>query len=89
MKKINFLLITFFVTLLALITFNWQFKNETFIFFGFAENKEMEIRLEHSITVEKIYVLTGNKVKKGDLLLEVTRSGLELTQSDKIMKLQN
>lgn len=79
-------------TLTALVTFNWRYGNETFIFFGFAENKEMEIRSEHAVSVEKIYVIAGNRVKKGEVLLEVTRSGLELTQSDlnhEVAKLQS
>ena len=82
MKTINFHTIAFAAILLALITFNWQYGNQTFIFFGFAENKEMEIRLEHPVLVQNIAVTVGSKVKKGDILLEVTRSSLNLTQSD-------
>ena len=82
MKKINTHFIAFVTILIALVMFNWQYGNETFVFFGFAENKEMEIRLEHPSTIENIYVTPGSKVKKGDLLMEVTRSSLELTQSD-------
>ena len=82
MKYLNFHLIAFVAILIALVFFNWQYGNETFVFFGFAENKEMEIRLEHPSTIENIYVSSGNKVQKGDLLMEVTRSSLELTQSD-------
>ncbi len=82
MKYLNSHLIAFITILIALVMFNWQYGNETFIFFGFAENKEMEIRLEHPSTIENIYVTPGSKVNKGDLLMEVTRSNLELTQSD-------
>lgn len=82
MKYFNLHLLTFIVILIALSFFNWQYGNETFVFFGFAENKEMEIRLEHPSTIENIYVTAGSKVNKGDLLMEVTRSSLELTQSD-------
>lgn len=82
MKKINAHLIAFITIFIALVMFNWQYGNETFVFFGFAENKEMEIRLEHPSTIENIYVSPGSKVQKGDLLMEVTRSSLELTQSD-------
>ena len=82
MKYFNFHLIAFVAILIALVFFNWQYGNETFVFFGFAENKEMEIRLEHPSTIENIYVSSGNKVQKDDLLMEVTRSSLELTQSD-------
>ena len=72
----------FILILTGLVLFNWRHGKETFIFFGFAENKELEIRLEHPSSIENIYVTAGSKVKKGDLLMEVTRSSLELTQSD-------
>jgi multidrug resistance efflux pump len=82
MKKMNFHLIAFIFTSLALVTFNWQYGNETFVFFGFAENKEMEIRLENSISLHAIYVTAGMRVNKDDVLLEATRIGLEEAQSD-------
>ncbi|HFA48181.1 MAG TPA: hypothetical protein ENJ95_04095 [Bacteroidetes bacterium] len=92
MKRINFHMLTAFAALVSLVTFNWQYGNETFVFFGFAENKEMEIRLENPVTIEQVYVTAGNRVHKGDVLLEVTRSGLELTQSGlnhEVAKLQS
>ena len=92
MKNINFLLIAFFTTLVSLVTFNWQYSNETFVFFGFAENKEMEIRMDNPVSIIEIYVTPGTKVKKGDLLLEVARVGLELEQSGlnhEVAKLQS
>lgn len=82
MKKINFHLIAVIVVLMTLLVVNWQFANQTFVFFGFAENKELEIRVEHDVMVGKIHVTPGNEVKKGDVLLELSRSGLQLTQSD-------
>ena len=82
MKYFNFHLGAVIAIFISLIIFNWQYGNETFVFFGFAENKEMEIRLEHPSSIEHIYVTAGSKVRKGDLLMEVTRSSLELTQSD-------
>ena len=80
--KINFHLIAVLAVLITLVMVNWQYGNETFVFFGFAENKEMEIRVDHPCTVQNIYITPGNKVKKGDILMEVTRSDLGLTQSD-------
>jgi multidrug resistance efflux pump len=68
--------------MIALFFFDWHYGHETFVFFGFAENKEMEIRVEHPVTIEHIYVTAGSRVRKGDLLLEVTRSGLELEKSE-------
>jgi multidrug resistance efflux pump len=82
MKYLNIHLLSVVSVIVVLFTFNWQYGNETFVFFGFAENKEMEIRVEHPVTIEQIHVTAGSKVNKGDLLLEVTRSGMELAESD-------
>lgn len=82
MKRINLHFIAIAITLITLFIFNQNYGKETFVFFGFAENKEMEIRLEHAVTIEQVYVTGGKNVKKGELLLEVKRSGMALTQSD-------
>lgn len=82
MKYINWHFVAVMGTLIALVSFNWKYGNETLIFFGFAENKELEIRLKNPVTVQRVYVTPGTKVKEGDLLLEVTRSGLDLEASD-------
>lgn len=82
MKNINFHLVAVIAVLITLFSVNWQYGNETFVFFGFAENKEMEIRVDHAGTVQKIHITPGNRVKKGDVLIEITRSDIGLTQSD-------
>lgn len=82
MKKWNFHLTTVALVFISLASFNWRYGNETFIFFGFAENKETEIRLEHAVSIHQIYVTPGKRVSKGDVLLEVTRSGFQLEESD-------
>lgn len=51
-------------------------------FFGFAENKETSISLDHDLVVNKIYVKPGSFVKKGTLLLEVTRTALDFKMSE-------
>jgi multidrug resistance efflux pump len=82
MKKINAHLVFVVLSLIAIVIFNQKYGKETFVFFGLAENKEMEIRLEHPIRVEQVHVSPGQKVKAGELLLTTTRSGMALTQSD-------
>jgi len=82
MPKINLHIIAIVLVVGLLFSFNWKYGSETFILFGFAENKEMEIRLEHPVSVQKIYATSGTKVEKGDLLFEVTRSQLELSSND-------
>ncbi|MBK8346786.1 MAG: hypothetical protein IPL08_03895 [Saprospiraceae bacterium] len=40
-------------------------------YFGFAENKQSEINLDKDVIISKILVKTGEKVKKGQLLITV------------------
>ncbi len=82
MKKINIHYLAVAFTFSSLFFFNWRYGSETFIFFGFAENKELEIRLEHPVSIEKIHITPGMRVKKGEILLEVMRSSLEEEQSN-------
>lgn len=90
--RINLHIILLLVSITSLFLFNWKYGTETVVFFGFAENKETEFRLEHAVTIDKIYVTPGKKVSKGELLMEVTRSSLQLAQSDlhhELAKLQS
>ena len=82
MPKINLHFVAIILVIGLLFSLNWKYGSETFILFGFAENKEMEIRLEHPVSIQKIYATSGSKVEKGDLLFEVTRSQLELSSDD-------
>ena len=45
-------------------------------FYGFAENKETQINMENPIEIQNIYVTTGQRVKKGTILLDVVSSTL-------------
>lgn len=46
-------------------------------FYGFAENKETSINLDHDLLVHQIYVKPGQFVKKGTLLMQVSRTELD------------
>ena len=92
MKKINVLLIAIVVAIITLTGFNWQYASETIIFYGFAENKELKINLEHPVTIKTMFIIPGQRINQGDRLLEVSRSGMALSQSDlnhDISKLQS
>lgn len=82
MKKINLLAISFIGAFILLVNFNWKYAGETIIFQGFANNKELNINLENPATVKALHVQPGQRVKKGDLLVEVTRPSIEISQSD-------
>lgn len=78
MRRINFLYVIVIIILLALFKFNRNFSKRALVFYGFAENKEMEINLDHAIEVNRILVIPGQKVKEGTILAEVSRVSLGL-----------
>ena len=82
MKHFNLLVIIFLAALGILFGFNWSFSSETMIFYGFANNKELNINLEHASQVKNIYIQPGQHVKKDDILIEVSRSSIAVVQSD-------
>ena len=82
MKIINPLVFFFSGAVLIIISFNWNYATEAIVFYGFANNKELVINLENAALVRKIHVKPGQKVKKGEVLVEVVRSSIAVTQSD-------
>lgn len=82
MKHINILYILAIVVFILLYKLNSEYNTATVLFFGFAENKETEINLDHPVEVNKIYVTPGQKVKAGELLAEVTHSDLDFKLND-------
>ena len=83
MKRFNILYWFIFPALIyGIYKLSLNFNHQAETFYGFAENKEMQINLEHPLMVNHIAVTPGQAVKKGDLLLEVTRVELNLKLSD-------
>lgn len=82
MRRINplFVSIPLMVFIMVFITHNLN--RGTSSFFGVAENEETQINLEHACTVNRIYVIQGQYVSKGALLLDVTRVALEFKLSE-------
>jgi multidrug resistance efflux pump len=82
MIKINSL----YIIGLAVLGFSYWFlqktDRQTTTFYGFAENKETEISLDHSILINKVHVKAGQSVKKGDFLLDVTRMDIDFKVND-------
>lgn len=58
---------------------NGKYYQEELVLFGFAETKETEINLNFAVMVEELKVLSGQSVKKGQVLLRATRldNGIE------------
>ena len=78
MRRFNLLYIVALIALVFLWKMNLNNKEQTVIFYGFAENKETEINLEHAVKVDQIFVTTGQRVKKGIPLIEVSHNKLPL-----------
>lgn len=77
MKRINILYLLSILLILLLFRLNRHFGKQTLLFYGFAENKEMDISLDHPITVNEILVTPGQHVPQGTVLATVTRNTLE------------
>lgn len=77
MKRINLLYIFVLVLVVFLLRLNRHFGKQTLIFYGFAENKEMDITLGHPVRVDEILVHPGQKVNKGEVLAKVSQSQLD------------
>ena len=69
--------------------FSTNFKQEAAIFYGFAENKETEINLDHPVEVNKIHVSPGQSVKQGELLLEVSHVEYEHDISQEVNEIES
>jgi len=76
MKKFNLIYIVAFLVFIILIVSLTVKIDNSVTFYGFAENKETEISMENSVEVKNINVTTGQKVKKGTVLLDVVSSSL-------------
>ncbi len=82
MKKFNLVYVAAFAVI-VLLGLSLVVKLDTSVtFYGFAENKETEINMENPVEVEKIYVTTGQKVKKGTVLLDVLSPSLPVKISN-------
>ena len=74
MKKFSPLHIAAIIAGIILVA-SFSFRmNNTVVFYGFAENMETQINMDTPVEVSKIYVNTGQKVKKGDVLIDVFSS---------------
>ena len=82
MKRFNLLYVFVILILVLLWNMNLQYQKQTVVFYGFAENKETEINLEHAIRVDQIFITTGQKINKGEPLIEVSHNKLPLKLND-------
>lgn len=82
MKKINLLYWVLPLALYGAWSVFQYFGKNAHSFFGFAENEETQINLDHDVMVSHLYVVAGQSVKKGDLLLDVVKPEFEFRLSE-------
>jgi len=68
--------------------YSMEYQQESLLFFGFAENKETEINLNHPVEVNSILVTTGQYVKEGQNLLEVSHIEFEEDIEQELNKIE-
>ena len=66
---------------------NGKYYQEELTLFGFAETKETEINLNFSVMVDELYVLSGQSVKEGQILLKAKRLDSDINFEDQEMKI--
>jgi len=88
MKKFNIAYVIALVILVILFASLTLKLDNSVTFYGFAENKETEINMGNPIEVKKIYVTTGQKVKKGEILMDVLSSNLPIQMSNTNYKIE-
>jgi multidrug resistance efflux pump len=78
MKKFNLIYVVAVIVFLILVVSLTMKFDKTVTFYGFAENKETEISMESDVEIKDIHVTTGQKVEKGEMLLDVISSSLPM-----------
>ncbi|HFA50030.1 MAG TPA: hypothetical protein ENJ95_13560 [Bacteroidetes bacterium] len=81
-NKINYLYLFIIPVVYILFQMNTKLGGESVLFYGFAENKETELSHDKAVMVHKIYVTPGQEVNKGQLLMEVKQSSIDLKIND-------
>jgi len=82
LKKFNLIyIVALLVGLVLIVSISFQ-NNTSVTFYGFAENQETQINMGRPVEVDKIHVTIGQKVKKGDALLDVFSSMLPVQIND-------
>lgn len=82
MRRINLLYWSIPLLICGLFAFYRYLNRSAASFYGVAENQETQINQEHAVTINRIYATPGQFVRKGALLMEVTRTALDFKMSD-------
>ncbi len=72
------LLVTWFIVFIVIGAISYFNRQESTAYFGVAESKEIIISSGHAVEINQIAVVPGQEVKKGELLVKLTRPDLSL-----------
>ncbi len=75
MKLLN---IVWVILVGVVIYFSSMYTRESANFYGIAETKEIVVNTDNPVIIKKIHVVEGQKVKEGDLLVELERPELTM-----------
>jgi len=62
----------------VMIAAGFYLNSDSVSILGVAESREYQVNFDRSVAIKQIHVLNGQDVKKGDLLLELNQSDLEM-----------
>ena len=82
MQRINVFYLSLFPLGIILFIFFVVQSRETVSFYGFAETNETEINYNYPVVVDKIRVTPGQYVKKGDVLMNLSRMSAKERMQD-------
>ncbi len=83
-----FIYITWFIAVGLLFVITMYNQNRVDSFLGLTESKEHSLNFPHDVSIKTLYVVAGQKVKKGEKLAEVMRVGLAKDEVNYAYKIQ-
>jgi multidrug resistance efflux pump len=76
MKKSKTVYLVWLISLISVVLMTFQYQAKSARFFGIVETHEQTVSFQHPVELKKIHVVTGQHIKKGDLIVEVLRPDL-------------
>ncbi|KYG65719.1 hypothetical protein AZI86_01190 [Bdellovibrio bacteriovorus] len=82
----RFIAIAWFACLSGLIILGLYLNSETRSFLGVADSREQQVSFEYPVSIKELHVLSGQTVRKGDLMMELDQS--ELNEKIRLVRAQ-
>ena len=82
MKRFNILYLVVLLAIVSLVYLSKRYTQRSIMFYGFAENKEIDINFDQDIEVSNILVSPGQMILKGTPMLELDRPQLPFKLND-------